>query len=258
MNKSFISTFSLSLVLGLCLSINSGQTSSSLADTRSTGNGQPENTASTSNSAKTCLNQAKACLDKGNYKGAIPQLEKYVEENPQDCEGHLCLGRAYVKAAKLDKAKLQFRQAIKVGKGSVNAQAANQQLLTMPTSMQAPKTGLATRLIASTFGLIRHDRGAEGVKNMPTVIDFYASWCQPCKKLSGQIAQAKQKFGTTVNFISVNVDDPDNEELIDQYEISPIPTVIFLNNTGEVVTYAVGYSEDNQLQKGIEKILPHS
>ena len=110
-----------------------------------------------------------------------------------------------------------------------------------------------TRFLASLFGFGR-DRAA-GKSPTPTVIDFYANWCHPCKKLDQSLTVISKKYGDKIKIMRVDVDDPKNDQIVDQYEVSPIPTVIFLNTDGEVVDYSIGYSGEKGLTKGIQKIL---
>ncbi len=175
-----------------------------------------------------------------------------VKDFPASAEGHLLLGQAYNKLKIYDKAREQLRLAIRTGAGGPSAQKANLALLSLPKHLQAPKSGPQTRLIASMLGLGR-SRGGEA---KPTVIDFYAPWCQPCKQLDSVITKAKATYADKINFMAVNVDDPGSQTIMDQYDVSPIPTMIFLNPDGEVITYSVGYSGDTSVNDGIKKILP--
>jgi thioredoxin-like negative regulator of GroEL len=183
---------------------------------------------------------------------ALAPLEAAVQANPESADAQLALGLALSQARSYEKARQHLRLALRLGKGAGVAQKANLALMALPKGMQAPKTGAKTRLIASMLGLGR-TRGGEA---KPTVIDFYANWAQPCKQLDGAISKAKSTYGDKVTFITVNVDDPNSQTIMDQYDVSPIPTMVFLNPEGEVVTYSVGYSGDGQVNAGIKKILP--
>lgn len=200
-----------------------------------------------------CMTQGKACASRGDLKNAITHFQIAVKENPNSCEAHLLLGQSYCKVKQYVKAKDELRRAIRLGKGNKNAQMANQSLMQLPKNILSPKTGSDTRMIASMLGLSRV-RGADG-ETKPTVIDFYASWCQPCKQTNTALDKLKESYGDRVSFMRVDVDDPDNERIIDQYEVSPIPTLVFLNTEGEVVSFTIGFSGEKGIDDGIKKIL---
>ena len=128
------------------------------------------------------------------------------------------------------------------------------ELLKLPVQFGSPRTGPETKAIAALLSLPKDGEGA----SRPTVIDFYATWCNPCKQLNTILDKAKAQYGDKVTFMRIDVDDPANEKLLDKYEISPIPTVVFLNAQGEVVNFAVGFSGDVTVNNGIKKILTES
>ena len=195
------------------------------------------------------------CLAKGQYQAAVKDFEKVVQAEPGNCEGHFLLGQAYCKLKNYVKAREHLRTAIRVGRGSANAQKANLALMALPKQLIAPKTGAQTRMIASMLGLGR-SRGIGG-EARPTIIDFYATWCQPCKQLDQALSKVKSTYGERISFMRVDVDDPNNQTIMDQYDVSPIPTMVFLNPEGEVVTYSIGYSGETSIASGISKILAH-
>nr|QBK87648.1 MAG: thioredoxin [Marseillevirus LCMAC201] len=68
------------------------------------------------------------------------------------------------------------------------------------------------------------------------VVDFFATWCGPCKRLAPQLeVLAAEK--TTVHFYKVNVDV--NELVATKYKIFAMPTIIFIKN-GKVVQSVLG------------------
>lgn len=184
---------------------------------------------------------------------SIEQLNQEVQASPTSAAARLALGQAYLSAKDYLKAREQLRLAVRLGKGSPDSQRANQALMALPHALLKPKTGAETRMIASMLGLGR-TRGAGGAAR-PTVIDFYASWCQPCKQLDGVMGRLlKDSYSDKVKYMRVDVDDPNSQALLDQYEVSPIPTVVFLNSEGEVVSYSVGFSGEHAVRDGLSKI----
>jgi thioredoxin 1 len=196
----------------------------------------------------------KACLSKGQNKKAVADFQLAVRKSPKSCEGHLLLGQVYCKLKQYNHGKEQLRLAIRYGHGSINAKQANIALTKLPAELQAPKTGPETRALVSMLDLSSlHDLASK-----PTVIDFYATWCNPCQQLHTSLEKAKTEYGDKINFLRVDVDDAKNQNLIDQYEVSPIPTVVYLNAQGEVVSFSIGFSGDASITDGLKKILPKS
>lgn len=69
------------------------------------------------------------------------------------------------------------------------------------------------------------------------VVDFYATWCGPCKKLSPTLDEVSEEFGEQVNIVKVDVDE--SEDLAMNYGIRSVPTVLFFKN-GQQVDKFVG------------------
>ena len=85
------------------------------------------------------------------------------------------------------------------------------------------------------------------VKDTLIVIDFWASWCGPCKMLA-PIYEKVAGGMTDVKFCKVNVDD--EPELANKFRISAIPTIAFMKN-GALVDMSVGYLTKSQLESKI-------
>ncbi|MEK7523202.1 MAG: thioredoxin [Patescibacteria group bacterium] len=77
----------------------------------------------------------------------------------------------------------------------------------------------------------------EVLKNKGVVlVDFYATWCGPCK-MTGPIIEQLAEEVKTVKFVKVDVDQ--NQELSTQYQVFSIPTFLLFKN-GQVVSQFVG------------------
>ena len=68
--------------------------------------------------------------------------------------------------------------------------------------------------------------------NQLTLIDFYATWCGPCKMMHPVLEQLKSELGDTLRIIKLDVDK--NEALAAQYRIQSVPTLM-LAKGGEIV-----------------------
>ena len=84
------------------------------------------------------------------------------------------------------------------------------------------------------------------------VLDFWASWCGPCRMLSPIVEALAEKYAGRVDFGSVNVDEED--DLARSFGISVIPTLFFLKD-GVVVNKTVGVRSASELEGIIEELL---
>lgn len=62
----------------------------------------------------------------------------------------------------------------------------------------------------------------------PTLVDFFATWCGPCKMQGPILEQLKNKVGDDANIIKIDVDR--NPDLSAEYQIRSVPTLIIFKN----------------------------
>ena len=84
------------------------------------------------------------------------------------------------------------------------------------------------------------------------VLDFWATWCGPCRMLSPVLDGLAAEYRDRVRFCKVNVDD--EPELSARFGIASIPTLIFFKN-GEAQKRAVGYREKYELEETLKELL---
>ncbi len=65
----------------------------------------------------------------------------------------------------------------------------------------------------------------------PVVVDFYADWCQPCKRLEPILREVAQHYNGEVDFYRINVDT--NSEIADVFQIRSIPYLLICPLQGE-------------------------
>lgn len=67
---------------------------------------------------------------------------------------------------------------------------------------------------------------------------FTAKWCGPCKSISGDIQLLNDKY-SNVNFYKIDVDDENNNDIINKYEITSIPSFLFFKD-GKMIKKITG------------------
>ena len=88
-------------------------------------------------------------------------------------------------------------------------------------------------------------------ESKPTLVDFFATWCGPCKMQSPILEQVKAVVGDDANIIKVDIDR--NQELAARYRVQSVPTLILFKN-GEPVGRTVGLQQQNLL---VDKLKEH-
>ena len=86
----------------------------------------------------------------------------------------------------------------------------------------------------------------------PVVVDFWATWCGPCKKVAPLIEELAAEYEGKAIIGKVNVEDED--ELVGQFGIRNIPTILYFKD-GAVVDKVVGAVPKNELEGKLKAIL---
>jgi thiol-disulfide isomerase/thioredoxin len=114
-------------------------------------------------------------------------------------------------------------------------------------------------------------------RNRPVIVDFWATWCAPCRATVPHLNQLSERYGARgLTVLGVSVDETGtapvkrfvtgnrvrytvamaNDEMLDAYgPIRSIPTMVFISRRGEIVRRVVGYIDQETLDGYVQEIL---
>ncbi|TMW48561.1 hypothetical protein DOY81_006350 [Sarcophaga bullata] len=93
------------------------------------------------------------------------------------------------------------------------------------------------------------DQQLENAGDKLVVVDFFATWCGPCKMIAPKLEELSKDYADKVVIIKVDVDDC--EDIAMEYNISSMPTFIFIKNKQKIEEFAGANAEKltNTIQK---------
>lgn len=156
-------------------------------------------------------------------------------------------------------------------------------LATKPSSNQLsvsgdpPEVGAATNRSATDFTL-RDLHGNQvslrQFSGQPVVVNFWATWCPPCRAEVPHLVEAYEREGGEVVFLAISVDEPagtvrrfaekngmpfiilldDGGKVASNHKVRGIPVTLFISREGEIVARYAGQMSPQRLEEGLSRI----
>lgn len=90
--------------------------------------------------------------------------------------------------------------------------------------------------------------------NTLVFVDFFATWCGPCKMMHPVLEGLKKQLGERVKIVKIDIDSPVNRQLVNSYQVQAVSTLM-LFKAGKMVWRQSGAMQATQIRQVIEKYL---
>ena len=87
--------------------------------------------------------------------------------------------------------------------------------------------------------------------NLPVLVDFWASWCQPCLMMAPILENISEKYQDKLEIKKINIDLPQNQGIAEDYQIENIPNMKLFKN-GKVIAQFIGLRPQAMFEKELE------
>lgn len=89
--------------------------------------------------------------------------------------------------------------------------------------------------------------------NKLILVDFWADWCGPCKKMDRDVWNEEEVKTIMENYVPLRVDFDTQQQLVNQYGVRGIPFVVIMDANGKVLHNNLGYTDKNQTLRVLER-----
>ncbi len=111
---------------------------------------------------------------------------------------------------------------------------------------KAPLDQLARKSIDPDFAI---------ANGRPTVLEFYADWCEACREMAPKMLAIENQIGNKLDIVLLNVDNMQWQDLIEKYEVYGIPQLDFFDANGQELGTSIGAKNLEQLNQLIDATL---
>lgn len=181
------------------------------------------------------------------YSQAAGQFEAFNAQQPGNTAAHYYLALCYHNLNQQAQARREYEWVIKNGSDpslKANATAGMQLLSQYRMARQYASSNLSTR-----------PQTANARASRLKILDFYADWCGPCRRMKPTIEAIESKYRGKVEIQRVDLDSPSNESLVRQYEVRAIPHLVILDQNGRLISTLHGLQPQSVVEATVAQAL---
>lgn len=171
---------------------------------------------------------AKGKYEKKDYQGALNDFKALSAKYPNNALCHYYMALCNQCLTRVSEAKREYQWVIDNDRGSLSRQAAT--------------------------GLNQLSGGKPSVGGqVKTVLDFYTTWCGPCKQMEPAFEAAKSRY-TSISFKRYDAEDPANAALVKRFAVQAYPTIVMIDGKGKVLFNQPGSLPGDELAQAIDQV----
>ena len=91
--------------------------------------------------------------------------------------------------------------------------------------------------------------------NKPIFLEFYAEWCEVCKKMSPNVSKLKKQYEKDINFVFLNVDNPKWEKYIKEMNVNGIPQINLYDKELLLAKSFIGLQDETAIKESLENLI---
>ena len=110
-------------------------------------------------------------------------------------------------------------------------------------------------LLLKNFGTLSMDPEIAFSNKKSTYLEFYAEWCEICKKMAPDVVQLKNDFSDEINFVFLNVDNPKWDKFVKRYNVNGIPQINIIDSNLNLLATLTGLQEENKLRESLRSLI---
>ncbi|MEM6451123.1 MAG: thioredoxin domain-containing protein [Cyanobacteria bacterium P01_D01_bin.105] len=127
--------------------------------------------------------------------------------------------------------------------------------LTRPAATPLSMTPLSGLMGLKTMATVSTPYEQAIANQNPTLIEFYADWCTTCQSMSATVETLYQQYGQQINFVMIDIDNPQWAEQITQYSATGVPQFTLLNSVNNTVETWVGKVPKPVIRQSLDQLL---
>ena len=108
--------------------------------------------------------------------------------------------------------------------------------------------------LLKSFGELSVDPEIAFINNKPTLLEFYAEWCEVCKEMAPQVSALKDEYEKDVNFVFLNVDNQKWVNYIEKFAVNGIPQVNLFDKKGNLISTFIGKQDEIKIRESINNL----
>ena len=173
-----------------------------------------------------------------NFREAVAQFTALKNANPKNATIHYYLALSYQGVGNRSGAKSEYEWIVANDRTQLKSMAEKGLQIVGGSGGSVSVSGSSSASDPGNVAGAPPAAASSGPK-VKTIIDFYTTWCGPCKKFEPIFDEVKRKY-PDITFKRLDAEDSANADLVERYGVKAYPTIVKLDGGGKVLSNSAG------------------